>query len=153
MSCTEYGLTEEQVGEFKEAFMLFDKDEDGIITVSELGIVMRSLGQRPSDTELENLVNEVELEECGLIEFNEFLQMMSKKMKDAESEEELTEAFKVFDKSGDGLISSSELRHVMTSLGDKLSDEEVDDMLKEADLDGDGMVNYVEFVAILTAKN
>lgn len=59
----------------------------------------------------------------------------------------------MFDKNGDGLISSSELRHVMTSLGDKLSDDEVDDMLKEADLDGDGMVNYVEFVAILTAKN
>lgn len=59
----------------------------------------------------------------------------------------------MFDKNGDGLISSSELRHVMTSLGDKLSDEEVDDMLKEADLDGDGMVNYVEFVTILTAKN
>lgn len=47
-----------------------------------------------TDTEIENLVNEVELEESGLIEFNEFLLMMSKKMKDAESEEELTEAFK-----------------------------------------------------------
>lgn len=60
---------------------------------------------------------------------------------------------RVFDKNGDGLISSSELRHVMTSLGEKLSDEEVEDMLKEADLDGDGMVNYIEFVGILTAKN
>lgn len=50
--------------------------------------------------------------------------------------------FRVFDKNNDGLISSSELRHVMTNLGEKLSDEEVDDMIKEADLDGDGMVNY-----------
>jgi len=48
----------------------------------------------------------------------------------------------VFDKNNDGLISSVELRHVMTNLGEKLSDEEVDDMIKEADLDGDGMVNY-----------
>ena len=48
----------------------------------------------------------------------------------------------MFDKNKDGLISSSELRHVMTSLGEKLSDEEVDDMIREADLDGDGMVNY-----------
>ena len=60
---------------------------------------------------------------------------------------------RVFDKNGDGLISSSELRNVMTSLGEKLSNEEVDDMIREADLDGDGMVNYVEFVAILTSKN
>ena len=49
---------------------------------------------------------------------------------------------RVFDKNNDGLISSTELRHVMTNLGEKLSDEEVDDMIREADLDGDGMVNY-----------
>lgn len=50
--------------------------------------------------------------------------------------------FRVFDKNNDGLISSTELRHVMTNLGERLSEEEVDDMIKEADMDGDGMVNY-----------
>lgn len=50
--------------------------------------------------------------------------------------------FRVFDKNNDGMISSNELRHVMTSLGERLSEEEVDDMIKEADMDGDGMVNY-----------
>lgn len=49
---------------------------------------------------------------------------------------------RVFDKNNDGLISSSELRHVMTNLGEKLSEAEVDDMIKEADMDGDGLVNY-----------
>lgn len=49
---------------------------------------------------------------------------------------------RVFDKNNDGLISSTELRHVMTNLGERLSEEEVDDMIKEADSDGDGMVNY-----------
>ncbi|XP_055682749.1 calmodulin-like isoform X1 [Lutzomyia longipalpis] len=150
---TEYGLSEEQVAEFKEAFMLFDKDEDGTITMAELGVVMRSLGQRPTETELRDMVNEVDQDGNGTIEFNEFLQMMSKKMKGADGEDELREAFRVFDKNNDGLISSSELRHVMTNLGEKLSEEEVDDMIKEADLDGDGMVNYNEFVMILTAKN
>lgn len=58
--------------------------------------------------------------------------------------------FRVFDKNNDGLISSIELRHVMTNLGEKLSDEEVDDMIKEADLDGDGMVNYEGKTCILT---
>lgn len=50
--------------------------------------------------------------------------------------------YRVFDKNNDGLISSNELRHVMTSLGERLSEEEVDDMIKEADMDGDGQVNY-----------
>lgn len=148
---TEYGLTEEQVAEFKEAFMLFDKDSDGRITSSELGIVMRSLGQRPTETELRNMVTLVDTDGNGTIEFNEFLFMMSKKMKETDSEEELREAFRVFDKNGDGFISASELRHVMTNLGEKLTDEEVEDMIREADLDGDGLVNYDEFVTILTA--
>ncbi|XP_011703020.1 PREDICTED: calmodulin-beta-like isoform X1 [Wasmannia auropunctata] len=153
INLSEYGLTEDQVAEFKEAFMLFDKDEDGTITMAELGVVMRSLGQRPSETELRDMVNEVDQDGNGTIEFNEFLQMMSKKMKSADGEDELREAFRVFDKNNDGLISSKELRHVMTNLGEKLSEEEVDDMIKEADLDGDGMVNYEEFVSILMSKN
>ncbi|CAL1280358.1 unnamed protein product [Larinioides sclopetarius] len=68
--------------------------------------------------------------------------MMSNKMKERDSEKELKEAFRVFDKNGDGFISAPELRNVMTNLGEKLTDEEVEDMIKEADLDGDGLVNY-----------
>ena len=44
----EWQLTDEQVAEFKEVFMLFDKDEDGVLTFPELNVVMKSLGQRPS---------------------------------------------------------------------------------------------------------
>ena len=78
----------------------------------------------------------------GTIDFPEFLTMMAKKMKETDSEEELKEAFRVFDKDGNGFISASELRHVMTNLGEKLTDEEVDEMIREADIDGDGQVNY-----------
>ena len=60
--------------------------------------------------------------------------------------------FSVFDKDGNGYISSAELRHVMTNLGEKLTDEEVDEMIREADIDGDGQVNYEEFVAMMTSK-
>ncbi|CAO1393485.1 unnamed protein product [Diamesa serratosioi] len=147
----QYGLTEEQVAEFKEVFMLFDKDEDGSITMTELAVVMRSLGQRPSENELRNMVNEVDMNSNGMIEFNEFLQMMSLKLREGNSEDELREAFKVFDKDGNGVITSTELRRVMTNLGEKLSEAEVEDMIKEADVDGDGMVNYDEFVMILMA--
>ncbi|KAG8261336.1 hypothetical protein J6590_075192 [Homalodisca vitripennis] len=98
----------------------------------------------------QNMVNEVDQDGNGTIEFNEFLQMMSKKMKDGE--DELKEAFKVFDLNNDGLISHAELQHVMNNLGERMSDEEIEDMIKEADLDGDGMVNYDEFVMILSTK-
>jgi len=66
-------------------------------------------------------------------------------MKDTDTESELIEAFKVFDRDGNGFISAAELRHVMTNLGEKLSDEEVDEMIREADIDGDGQINYEGF--------
>lgn len=147
----DYGLTEEQVAEFKEAFMLFDKDSDGMITAAELGVVMRSLGQRPSEKELKNMVHMVDKDGNGTIEFDEFLSMMSIKLRDSDSETELREAFRVFDNDGDGFISPDELRRVMTNLGEKLTDEDVDDMIREADLNGDGLVDYSEFVLILTS--
>jgi len=145
-------LTEEQIAEFKEAFSLFDKDGDGTITTKELGTVMRSLGQNPTEAELQDMINEVDADGNGTIDFPEFLSLMARKMKDTDTEEELIEAFKVFDRDGSGFISAAELRHVMTNLGEKLTDEEVDEMIREADVDGDGQINYEEFVKMMMAK-
>ncbi|KAK6153884.1 hypothetical protein DH2020_013523 [Rehmannia glutinosa] len=134
-------LTDEQIAEFKEAFSLFDKDGDGCITSKELGTVMRSLGQNPTEAELQDMINEVDADQNGTIDFPEFLNLMARKMKDTDSEEELREAFKVFDKDQNGFISAAEL-----------TDEEVDEMIREADMDGDGQVNYEEFVRMMLAK-
>ena len=103
-------LTEEQIAEFKEAFSLFDKDGDGTITTKELGTVMRSLGQNPTEAELQDMINEVDADGNGTIDFPEFCTLMARKMKDTDSEEELKEAFRVFDKDGNGFISAAELR-------------------------------------------
>jgi len=145
-------LSEEQISEFKEAFSLFDKDGDGTITTVELGTVMRSLGQNPTEAELQDMINEVDADGNGTIDFPEFLTMMARKMRDTDSEEEIKEAFKVFDKDGNGYISAAELRHVMTNLGEKLSDSEVDEMIREADIDGDGQINYDEFVKMMLSQ-
>lgn len=145
----EHGLTEENVEEYKEAFMLFDKDEDGVISFTELGVIMKSLGQRPTENELEALVSAVIHKDRDQIEFNEFLRLMAKNMAEIDTERNLKEAFRVFDKDDDGYLLVGELRRVMTSLGEKMSSEEVDDMIREADKNGDGKINYAEFVHAL----
>ncbi|KAK6925470.1 EF-hand domain [Dillenia turbinata] len=135
-------LTEEQIAEFKEAFSLFDKDGDGCITTKELGTVMRSLGQNPTEAELQDMISEVDADQNGTIDFPD-CNKPSCLVKDTDSEEELKEAFKVFDKDQNGFISAAEK---------KLTDEEVDEMIREADMDGDGQVNYEEFVRMMLAK-
>merc|ERR1712064_3551 len=74
----------------------------------------------------------------GSVDLPEFLELMARKLRDVDTEAELTEAFKVFDGDGSGTISNEELRRVMTQFGEKLSDEEVDEMIKEGDVDNDG---------------
>ena len=133
---------------------MFDKDGDGTITTKELGTVMKALGQNPTQAELQDMINELDADDNGTIDFEEFLNMFAKKMKngDVESEEEIREAFRVFDKDGNGFITTAELRQVMNTLGDKLTVAEVEEMICEADIDGDGQVNYEEFVIMMTAK-
>ena len=150
---SEPALSEEKITEFKEAFEIFDKDKDGYITTKELGDIMKNLGQTPSEAELQDMINEVDIDGNGTIDFKEFLGLMARKMRDADTEEELIEAFKVFDRDGNGLISGNELQHVMTSLGENISQDEVEEMIKEADLDGDGYINYEEFVRMILNKN
>lgn len=122
-----------------QAFQLFDKDGDGSITTTELGTVMRSLGQSPTEDDLRQMINEVDADGSGTIDFAEFLTLMARKIKTKDSEAEIVEAFKVFDKDGSGKISADELRQVMHNLGEKLSDQEVEEMIKEADTNGDGV--------------
>ncbi|KAK9470355.1 calmodulin [Dipodascopsis tothii] len=145
-------LSETQINDFKEAFALFDRDGDGQITTKELGTVMRSLGQTPSEAELADMINEVDVDNNGTIDFPEFLTMMARKMKDTDSEEEIKEAFRVFDRDNNGYISATELRHVMTSIGERLTDEEIDQMIREADQNNDGRIDYNEFVQTMLYK-
>ena len=78
---------------------------------------MRSLGQNPTESELQDMINEVDVDGNGSVDFPEFLTMMSRKVGDADSEAEIKAAFQVFDKDGSGSISASELRQVMSSIG------------------------------------
>ncbi|KAL3474600.1 hypothetical protein BJX99DRAFT_231295 [Aspergillus californicus] len=145
-------LTKEQIAEFKEVFNLFDKDGTGDITASELGEVMHSLGQNPTDTELQDIIDELDVDRTGTIDFEEFLVMMSRKVKGGDPEAELREAFAVFDRDNSGTIDADELRQVLRSIGEGVSDEDVDDMLREADVNGDGSIDYQEFVRLMTEK-
>ncbi|CAH1728207.1 unnamed protein product [Chironomus riparius] len=129
-------LTPAQIQSFKDGFALFDKDSNGSISTSELGDVMRTLGQNPTEAELQYMINEVDADGSGSIDFDEFLKMMGGIVKSPEDEErEMWDAFQVFDKNGDGFVSIDELKFVLTNLGERLTDQEMNEILKDADVD------------------
>ncbi|XP_063711167.1 neo-calmodulin-like [Symsagittifera roscoffensis] len=140
-----YGLSEDRVEEFKAAFQLFDKDGDGTITAKELGTIMRSLGQNPSQEELRKLVEETDVDGNGEIDFDEFLAMMAKQLKGHSGGENLRSVFEVFDRNHDGFITTEELRYAYSMLGEPLSEADSRKMIEIADMDRDGMVSYDDF--------
>ncbi|KAL2443965.1 Calmodulin [Exophiala dermatitidis] len=144
--------SEEEIKAYRDVFALFDKDGSGTITAQELGEIMRSLGQNPSDSELQDMINEVDIDHSGSIDFDEFLKMMSTTVRAQDFAHETRAAFDVFDKDGSGTISADELRQVMKSLGENLTDAEIEEMIREADKDMNGTIDYEEFVQLLSPK-
>jgi calmodulin len=137
--------------EYREVFKMFATSEGEKFGAQELGEVMRSYGMETDELELHDMISEIDTNGNGTIDFKEFMAVFEKKMKDSEAEEELRQAFKVFDKDGNGFLSSEELRHAMTQMGEKLTNEEVDEMIEEADMDKDGQINVEEFITIMTS--
>ncbi|KAG9086627.1 Calmodulin [Ceratobasidium sp. 370] len=134
-------------------------DGDGNISAEELGSIMRSLGKSPSDAELQVFIEQGDRDHNGTIDLDEFLAMMGEKMQGVSTDDEMREAFRVFDKDGSGQISPEELKIMMSSLGrfvlvavspdtdiehagENLTDSEVQQMIEEADTDGDGQIDY-----------
>ena len=139
--------------QYQDAFEMFDKDKDGTITAKELANVMETLtGEKPSLDEINSMIKEVDLNSDGKIELEEFITLMMKNLPDTQQEEEVINAFRVFDKEGNGLIQTDELKLIMMTIGDKMTADEADEMIHEADIDGDGTINYEEFVRMMMAR-
>lgn len=143
-------LTEEQIAEFKEAFQIFDKDGDGCISTDELKNAMIALGSNPTDDDVEKKKNEVDKDNSGTIDFKEFLYLMTKGLKESNIENQLIEAFKIFDRHNNGKISVHEFRYVMMSSGGDIPKEDIEGIINEAD-NGNGYIDYMDFIKVLTS--
>uniref|UniRef100_A0A3P9D5L4 Troponin C, skeletal muscle n=1 Tax=Maylandia zebra TaxID=106582 RepID=A0A3P9D5L4_9CICH len=138
-------LTEEMIAEFKAAFDMFDTDGGGDISTKELGTVMRMLGQNPSREELDAIIEEVDEDGSGTIDFEEFLVMMVQQLKEdqaGKSEEELSECFRIFDKNGDGFVDREEFGEILHMTGEPVTEEDIDEMFGESDTNKDGKIDF-----------
>jgi len=145
-------LSEDMITEFKAAFDMFDTDGGGDISTKELGTVMRMLGQNPSREELDAIIEEVDEDGSGTIDFEEFLVMMVELLKEdqaGKSEEELSECFRIFDKNGDGFIDREEFGAIIGMTGEELTEQEIDEMLADSDANKDGKIDFDDFLKMM----
>ncbi|XP_058049210.1 uncharacterized protein LOC131203238 isoform X1 [Ahaetulla prasina] len=146
-------LSEDQKQEIREAFDLFDTEGCGSIDVKELKVAMRALGFEPKKEEIKKMIADAGKDGSITINFEDFLAMMTTKMNEKDSKEEILKAFRLFDDDGTGKISFKNLKRVSKELGENLTDEELQEMIDEADRDGDGEINEEEFLRIMKKTN
>jgi centrin-1 len=128
---------------------LFDTDGSGTIDAKELKVAMRALGFEPNKDEIKKMIADIDKDGNGTIDFEEFLAMMTAKMGERDSREEIMKAFRLFDDDETGKISFKNLKRVAKELGENMTDDELQEMIDEADRDGDNEVNEEEFFRIM----
>ena len=138
-------LTERHIAEFKDAYSLIDKNKEQSINTKNLGSMMRALKMDPTEVELRDMINEVDADGSGDIDFPEFLAMMAQRKKREELDAEIEETFKLFDLDKDGLINEKELKEVMTAMGEIVSDDEVRQIMSEANQSGNNGICLEDF--------
>lgn len=148
------GLTEDEVLEIKEAFDLFDNDKSGEIDIEELKQALKNLGIDAKNQTLQNMMTDLDKNQSGKIDFEEFIDMMTAKMSDRDTREDLEKVFKLFlgDDDKADKIALKHLKRVAKELNENMSDEELNEMITRADLDRDGYVDFNEFYSIMTKK-
>ncbi|KAL6071033.1 Calmodulin [Balamuthia mandrillaris] len=128
-------------GRLAEAFDLFDTEGDGKINSSDIGTVLRALGQDPSQAELNDILQSVE---GGAgprrVDMNEFRQYVGRVP--AKTLEDVRESFKVFDPNLEGKLKYSDLRYVMTNLGEAMTEQEFEQMTRNVAVDDQGKLEY-----------
>ncbi|ESW22424.1 hypothetical protein PHAVU_005G152900 [Phaseolus vulgaris] len=133
--------------ELKRVFQMFDRNGDGRITKKELNDSLENLGIFIPDKELTLMIERIDVNGDGCVDIDEFGELYQHIMDDRDEDEDMREAFNVFDQNGDGFITVEELRTVLSSLGLKQGRtvEDCKKMIMKVDVDGDGMVDYKEF--------
>lgn len=139
----EIKLDMEDLEELFEAFSLFDKDYNGVMSNEELGIVMQSISLNPTKNEINDMINEAETTNDQSIDFPEFLAFLSRKtIVDDKDESELKRAFKVFCNEETNMIDTESMKRLLGEIGEPDDHVDIERLLREADVDGDSQICF-----------
>jgi Ca2+-binding EF-hand superfamily protein len=131
---------------FKNAFDAFDDNRDDVVSVEVLGKLLRAVGFNPRPDEVEDMIEDIG---APVFDFNSFLYIVSLHAREADPEAELVDAFRVFDKTGSGLLKTDTVRQILRNLKEPFTDDQIDELLGRADVDAADSVRYEDFVTLM----
>ena len=134
---------------FAKQFRLLDVVGDGMITTNDARLALKRMGESATDKELTDVISAFDSFGKGLVSFQQFVDIANQLRSSVITEQEIIEAFKIFDRDGSGGVDASELMQVMTSIGDRMTQEEAESMIRQADSEGTGSVDYASFARIV----
>ncbi|XP_066979229.1 troponin C, isotype gamma-like isoform X3 [Macrobrachium rosenbergii] len=146
-------LDKTQIEGLRKAFDAFDIEKKGSINTNTIATILRMMGVRVSDKNLQEIISEVDEDGSGELEFEEFCALAAKFLIEEDEESlkaELKEAFRIYDKKGDGYITTSVLREILKELDNKLTEADLDGIIEEVDEDGSGTLDFDEFMEMMT---
>ena len=143
--------SQEDFANYKEIFDIFDLDSDGKIQSSEVMTVMQqALQEKVTETQVNDMISQVDANNDGQVDFEEFICLMVKKLVHQDTmEEELVVVFRRFDKNGDGQIDCKDLMQMMAELGTPIEEDDAEAMIFHLDQDEDQNINFMEFIQCL----
>merc|ERR1711981_102395 len=149
------GLEEDQVKALKRTFDQFDSDKSGAISVGTVNTILKMMGMHVSTVALEEIIEEIDEDGSGELEFAEFIQLAAKFLIEEDEEEmkwELREAFRLYDKQGNGYITTNTLKEILREIDSTLNEHNLDQIVDEVDEDGSGTIDFDEFMAMMTGE-
>ncbi|KAF7396801.1 hypothetical protein V1477_010152 [Vespula maculifrons] len=150
----EIDLSKDQLKHLRMAFDTFDPEKKGAIQTTMIPTILEMLGHEVRGVNLQEMIATYDLWGSGELKFEEFSKLASRFMEeDTDTEavkEELREAFRIYDKEGNGYITTDVFRDILHELDDQLSPEELDMIIEEVDTDGSGTLDFEEFMEVMT---
>ena len=155
-------LTDVMIAEIREIFSLFDKDADGFVQTSDLGTIVRGLNFNPSETEVAEMIRDVDPEGRGSFNQNALCSLIARRPKEEVTPEDLSEALRLItdDGSADGKLQikmqSITLKEQLTKLGKEKGEQlmvgMVQDIIEDCKLEHEGDIQIEDFVKYLLSK-
>jgi len=146
-------LDDEKMAMLRKAFAMFDSGKTGTIEKEKIRTILNTLGASYINEELEALLTENDIEGTGKLNFDCFVRVVGHFLEEQDEEamqKELKEAFRLYDKEGQGFIPTSALKEILGALDDKLTSADLDNIVEEIDEDGSGTVDFDEFLEMMT---